>query len=194
VPVTIMYEARFKSIIRQKYDFSCGSAALASLLTHHYGRPTTETQVFREMWKTGDQASIKKLGFSLLDMKRYLEAHGLHADGFRIGLDKLKKVGIPAITLIDSQGYKHFVVIKGVRENEVLLGDPALGTTIVPRKDFEKVWQGVVFVIRDEYQVGRKHFNMKRDWSVRAKAPVATARRNDAIGAFQLSLPGRNEF
>ena len=35
-------ERRFVSTIRQRYDFSCGSAAIATLLTHHYARPTTE--------------------------------------------------------------------------------------------------------------------------------------------------------
>lgn len=194
VPVMSMREARFKSIIRQQYDYSCGSAALASLLTHHYERPTSETEVFRAMWEIGDQESIKKHGFSLLDMKQYLESRGLSADGFRIPLEKLEEAKIPAIVLIDTQGYKHFVVVKGIRNDEVLLGDPALGTTIVPREDFKKAWQGIVFVIRDQLEVGQRNFNTERDWSVRAKAPVSTARRNDAIGAFQLSLPGRNEF
>ena len=27
----------FRTTLRQQYDFSCGSAAVATLLTHHYG-------------------------------------------------------------------------------------------------------------------------------------------------------------
>ena len=42
VPVTSIREGRFQTVIRQEFDFSCGSAALASLLTYHYERPTTE--------------------------------------------------------------------------------------------------------------------------------------------------------
>jgi len=36
---------KFKATIHQAYDFSCGSAALATLLTYGYGLPVTERQV-----------------------------------------------------------------------------------------------------------------------------------------------------
>src|SRR5690606_40798166 len=55
-------------------DFSCGSAATATLLTYQYGHPVTELEVFRQMYAQGDQARIRKEGFSLLDMRRYLQS------------------------------------------------------------------------------------------------------------------------
>lgn len=195
VPVTSIREARFKTIIRQQYDYSCGSAAVASLLTYHYDRPTSEADAFRAMWAVGDQASIRKLGFSLLDMKRYLAQQGLRADGFRVSLDKVEAARIPAITLINTSGYRHFVVIKGIRDGKVLVGDPALGVRIYPRKQFEAIWEGIVFIVRDETEVGRRNFNTDRDWAVRAKAPFGTAlQRNSSIGGMTLTLPGLNDF
>ena len=86
VHVVSMREARFQSIILQKYDYSCGSAALASLLTYHYDRPTTEDVVFKAMFSTGDQEKIQKEGFSLLDMKAHLARQGLVADGYKMTL------------------------------------------------------------------------------------------------------------
>ena len=83
VPVTSIREGRFSATVRQQYDFSCGSAALSTLLTHHYAYPVTEDKVFEEMFARGDQAKIRVEGFSMLDMKRYLEAHGFEADGFQ---------------------------------------------------------------------------------------------------------------
>src|SRR5208283_4171640 len=62
----------FRTTWHQQYDFSCGSAAVATLLSFHYGRPTNETTVFKAMFAAGDQARIQVQGFSLLDMKRYL--------------------------------------------------------------------------------------------------------------------------
>ena len=47
------------------------------------------------MFVRGDQAKIKREGFSLLDMKRYLEAHGFEADGFEEPLDKLAEARHP---------------------------------------------------------------------------------------------------
>src|SRR5262249_12007722 len=107
VHVVSMREARFQTIILQKYDYSCGSAALASLLTYHYGRPTTEETVFKAMFDTGDQAKIQREGFSLLDMKVHLARQGLTADGFKITLDRLEKLGVPVIPLINTGGYRH---------------------------------------------------------------------------------------
>ena len=42
-------------------------------------------------------------------------------------LDKLASAGIPAIVLINEHGYNHFVVIKGMRDERVLIGDPSGG-------------------------------------------------------------------
>src|SRR5215470_19450925 len=68
------YVARkFETVVKQRYDFSCGSAALATLLTFHYGRAVSEEQVFDAMWSVGDKANIRAKGFSLLDMKLYLQ-------------------------------------------------------------------------------------------------------------------------
>ena len=36
VPVTSLRQARWSGTLLQQYDFSCGSAAVATLLTHHY--------------------------------------------------------------------------------------------------------------------------------------------------------------
>jgi predicted double-glycine peptidase len=188
VSVVTLKEARFRTIIKQQYDFSCGSAAVASLLTYHYDTPTTEQDVFTKMWDVGDQEKIQQYGFSLLDMKNYLEANGFRADGFRITLDKLIEVGIPAITLINTHGYRHFVVVKGVGGGEVLLGDPALGVRIVDRDEFEGIWSGIAFVIRSKVSVGREYFNRDEEWAVRAKAPFGTALNRQGLASFTMNL------
>src|SRR5262245_14064470 len=68
-PVRSMKELRFRGVVGQQYDFSCGAAAVATLLTHHLEAPTPENNVFANMWKNGDRERIQKVGFSLLDMK-----------------------------------------------------------------------------------------------------------------------------
>ena len=110
MPVKSVEERRFYSVVRQRYDFSCGSAALATLLHYHYARPVDEKIVFAGMWAEGDRAAIRKVGFSLLDMKRYLAAHGLPADGYKVSLDQVAKANVPGVALLDIKGYRHFVV------------------------------------------------------------------------------------
>jgi len=190
VPVRSVTETKFLDVIRQEYDFSCGSAALASLLTYHYERPTSEQEVFKTMWLNGEQAKIAQFGFSLLDMKRYLATRGLAADGFRVPLDKLAVAKVPAIALINTGGYKHFVIVKGLSKTDVLVGDPALGTRALPRAKFEAMWNGILFVLRSDGKVGRQHFNQAKDWNVVPQAPLQEARIRDSLASFTLNLPG----
>ena len=76
VKVTSWRDIPFRTVVRQQYDFSCGSAAVATLLTYQYGRKVSEAEVFKAMYAVGDQEKIQKVGFSMLDMKRYLDEHG----------------------------------------------------------------------------------------------------------------------
>jgi predicted double-glycine peptidase len=158
-------DSHFKHVVRQEYDFSCGSAALATLLTYHYGHPVDESSVLEAMFEIGDQAKIRREGFSLLDMKNYLESIGYHAEGYRESLDKLSHVGIPAIVLINRKGYMHFVVVQGVTQDQVSVADPTLGLRIYDRADFEKMWSGILFVVLNDKKIANATFNVKDDWS-----------------------------
>src|SRR6056297_952276 len=89
VNVTSFENRRFETVMRQQYDFSCGSAAVASLLSFHYQDRVTEHDVFVEMFALADEQKVRQDGFSMLDMKRYLEARGYQADGFRMPLTGL---------------------------------------------------------------------------------------------------------
>ena len=130
----LSYQARpFQTIVRQEHDYSCGSAAVATLLTYHYDRPTTERDAFEAMYAIGDKAKIQREGFSLLEMKTYLESLGYQADGFRVSLEKVARVGVPVIVLIETRGYKHFVVIKGLQDDRVLVGDPVRGVEVIAK-------------------------------------------------------------
>lgn len=193
--MTTFRERRFTNVIKQQYDFSCGSAAIASLLTYHYDRPTTEAEVFEAMYEAGDQKTIRTKGFSLLDMKVYLEANGYQADGFRVGLDQIQESKIPAIVVIRTRGYQHFVLIKGVSDEEVVVGDPALGTKVYTREKFEEVRDGdIVFVIRSDRDVAEQHFNQEEDWSVRPDAPFGSALTTDGLSDFLVNLPTTGQF
>lgn len=63
VVVASLKAVRFEHTLHQQYDFSCGSAAVATLLTFHYGTPIDERTVFTQMFLQGDQAKIRREGF-----------------------------------------------------------------------------------------------------------------------------------
>lgn len=193
VPVTSMKDVRFYATLRQQYDFSCGSAAVATLLTHQYGIPVTEEMVFQAMYEQGDQAKIRREGFSLLDMKHYLASHGFAADGFTQPLDKLVEAGLPAIVLVNDNGYHHFVVVKGVRDGRVLIGDPATGTRAMNRASFEASWVNrLLFVIHNHKDQAR--FNQAVDWRAAPQAPLVAGVPRDGLGGVVLPKFGSTDF
>jgi len=193
LPITSMKQARARTTLIQKYDFSCGSAALATLLTHHYGMPTTEETVFQEMYTNGDQPKIHREGFSLLDMKRFLEARGFQADGFELPLDKLTEARVPAIVLINESGYHHFVVVKGLQGDRVLLGDPARGTRVMSRQSFDAIWPNrLLFVIHNRMDEAR--FNVASEWRVIPRPPLSDAIGRSSMSDYTMPKLGSGDF
>jgi predicted double-glycine peptidase len=193
VPVHSLKELKFVSTTRQQYDFSCGSAALATLLTHHYGYPISETVAFKAMWDQGDQDKIRREGFSLLDIQRYLASIGFKADGFRQPIEKLVSAGVPAIVLISEKGYNHFVVVKGAEDGRSLLGDPSSGTRAITREHFESIWPTrLLFVIHEA--PNKPQFNLTADWRAAPRAPLGEAVNRTGIDYMGLPKFGPTDF
>ena len=187
-------ERRFSTVYRQQFDFSCGSAALASLLTFHYDDVVDERSVFVDMFQYGDQDKIKREGFSMLDMKLYLERRGYQSNGFKINLDQLYSTGSPAITIINHNGYMHFIIIKGVDEHKILIGDPALGVKSVDREEFEKMWGNrILFLIHDNNDPEVSYQKIHQEWAGRL-APLGEAVDRTSLGVFNVLRPGPWDF
>jgi uncharacterized protein len=164
-------EKKYKTTFAQQYDFSCGSAALATLLTYNYNIQVSEQVVFKDMIEKGDKKVISQSGFSLLDMKNYLSRHGLEANGYRAPLSKLAEVRVPAIVLVNVRGYSHFVVLEGIRDGWVLLSDPANGMRSEPIGEFERQWSGIFFLIATNADQAQKRFNDPARWAAAPPPP-----------------------
>lgn len=193
VPITSLKEARYQSTVRQRYDFSCGSAALSTLLTHHYDYPVNEQTVFEEMFQRGDRARIQREGFSLLDIKLFLEHHGFQADGYEAPLETLEAAKIPAIVLLNEHGYRHFVVVKGLQNGRVLVGDPAGGTRAMPRTVFESAWiNRILFVINNRTDLAK--FNSVSDWRSAPHALLGDGIIRQGLSSSALPKFGPSDF
>ncbi|AOL24295.1 hypothetical protein Ga0102493_11151 [Erythrobacter litoralis] len=140
-------EMKFDNLVRQRTDFSCGAAALATVFNYAFGRETTEEQVLVNMLRVADPDVVRKKGFSLLDMKTYSQSVGYEAEGYRVDYATLEKLDVPTIALLDIRGYKHFVVVRRAWGDRIAIGDPALGNMTMPREKFEEAWNGILFVI-----------------------------------------------
>ena len=81
-------------------------------------------------------------------------------------------LGVPAIALITLNGYRHFVLIKGIKGDRVLIGNSAIGLMAMERDKFDAIRDPVVVLIRNKAALGRKYFNLASEWSVKPKAPL----------------------
>ncbi|GLK90104.1 C39 family peptidase [Pseudomonas turukhanskensis] len=144
-----MSQLQFRNVIRQAYDYSCGSAALTTMLDYFLGRDLQERQVMEGLLRYGEADKIvERRGFSLLDMKRFVAALGYKSGGFRAAFSDLDELEHPALVPIEYAGFKHFVVVRDVYNEHVFVADPALGNISFTRARFEEIWdQNVLFVI-----------------------------------------------
>jgi len=178
VSVTSWRDIPFRTVVRQQYDYSCGSAAVATMLRFHYGLAVNEAEVFQSMYERGDQARIRSVGFSMLDMRTYLESRGFRADGLRLSLDRLATLNVPAIALITHDNYRHFVVVKGVSADRVLVGDPTFGLQTYSREEFAEIWNGVVLAIRQTPEGWpAPAYNRAEEWRPWSRAPLNMAQQ-----------------
>lgn len=141
--VVSFHELRQAKLVRQTWDTSCGAAALSTLLTYHVGIPVSEYAIATAILRAGDPKRVRQRGgFSLLDLKRFVEAIGLVGEGYgSMSLQDLEANATPAILPIRLRALDHFVVFRGRIGNRVLLGDPAFGNMTLPVEEFIAVWR-----------------------------------------------------
>ena len=148
--VRSLKEIREEGVVIQQWDTSCAAAALATVLTYTHNYPVSEQTVAQDMLRYTEPLKVRyRGGFSLLDMKRYVEGLGYRATGFReLSFDDLVLFE-GAIVPLNLHGYNHYVVFKGLKEDgDVWLGDPAFGNWTMSKDRFEEVWMdGIAFVV-----------------------------------------------
>lgn len=155
IPLRSFKALRDHQVVRQAYDYSCGAAALATLLTYGIADPVTEQEVLHAVWTSlaqEQQVLLKKQGLSLLDLQRVAQARGHKAQGFRLAPAYLATLTHPVLVFITPRGYAHFAVLRGVRGDRVFLADPAQGNVRMSLRTFLDMWlgeqgKGIIFAV-----------------------------------------------
>jgi uncharacterized protein len=143
-------ELRDRYIVKQQFDYSCGAAALATLLTYYFGDETSEQDILKILLAelSNDERRRKEWrGFSLLDLKRMAQAKGYRAAGFKLTIEQLTQLAAPVLVFVEPLGYPHFAVLRGIDRGRVFLADPARGNLRMSIARFLDEWHGIVFVL-----------------------------------------------
>lgn len=146
-------ELRDRYVVKQQLDFSCGAAALATLMRYYYGDDTSEREMLDLLnvrlraLPRADLLRKQRIGFSLLDLKIVAEQKGYKAAGFELGLDQIGKLVAPVLVYLRPLGYDHFAILRGVAGDRVLLADPARGNLSMNTSRFAEEYGGVIFAL-----------------------------------------------
>jgi predicted double-glycine peptidase len=143
-------EIRGEGVVRQRWDISCGAAALSTVLTYDYNDPTSETGIVVWILHRVDAARVRdRGGFSLLDLKHFAEARGYRAEGFSgMTMEDLLHQKRSVIVPIRLKGFDHFVVVKAIVDGHVALADPGFGNITMRVDRFQEIWKdGIAFII-----------------------------------------------
>lgn len=167
-----------EAVLRQRDELTCGPAALATLLTYHFGEHSTEDEIAILA------GTYTEMGTSMLGLRNACRAKGYEATGYRMTLPQLKAVvndeGLPVIAHY-REPLAHFAVVVAVDEDAVLVSDPASGCVTLPLDDFLRRWSGAVLVVRPKGFVDRERV-------ARRRAAVAERRRSLRDASRQMGV------
>jgi uncharacterized protein len=160
-----MKEIRAEGVVRQRWDVSCGAAALSTLLTYDFKDNTPETSIVVWLLHRVDAKRVRaRGGFSLLDLKHFTIARGYQADAFSgMTIRDLALEKTSVIVPIRVKGFDHFVVVKEIIEGRVVIADPGFGNMTMRVDQFQQLWKdGIVFEVHppDKRMIGERQLSV----------------------------------
>jgi len=126
----------FQGIIQQSHDYSCGSGALATLIAGLIENShVSEADIINSIVSP----DAKEKGYSAADLAKVSIKLGYPAQWRKIAKTELPKIKLPVLLLsgLNSE-FPHYVVLKGVRNNQAYLADPIRGNIRIPYDELAK--------------------------------------------------------
>jgi len=175
-------EIKFHNIVKQKYDVSCGSAALATIFQYYYDEKITEQKIIDVIKNIKNISTLENSnGFTLLDLKMAAEFLGYKAYGYKGSISAMKKLDLPKIVLLNSPKGDHFVVIKNIGSKYVEIADPALGNIRLTIETFKSQWNNTLLAVESENKVGSNNFSKFEDPKLTSESKLLNITSTDWI-------------
>lgn len=148
-------EGRYATVVGQTSWYTCGPAAVATILHHFYDMDVGEADVLARaigavatMRSPGQDATR---GVSALALVQALESYGVKTVGYRLSVeavaDFFRRGGMPVIVHVTEPEH-HYVVAVGMVGDWMLIADPSWGRRVERWLDFagDKRFSGVTLV------------------------------------------------
>jgi predicted double-glycine peptidase len=184
---------RYTHVTGQADWYTCGAAAVSTLLTYYYGDAVSEEEVLEVAYKATAASGKDPLeGLTALSLKRALQDRGYRVRAYRVTLEQLAdyfaRGGLPVVAHV-TRPQLHFLVVAGVvtgpgsHRPQLLLADPSWGRRIVPLEEIVafKGFSGVILLAlpHDRAQLERVRERQRGEltWAEGELARLAMLRR-----------------
>jgi len=147
---TSLRELRYQRMIGQTTWFTCGPAAVATLLAYYFGLQVGEGDILEiSLEVMGADAAKVETGITALALKVALERNGIRTRGYRVTTSALaqyfERGGLPLILHV-TRPQLHYLVAEGFISGHFVIADPSYGRRLLPKPalESEKGFSGVV--------------------------------------------------
>lgn len=179
-------QSRDSNLTKQRYDYSCGSASLSTILTYYYNHNVSEKDIIEFMLKDkGIDINRKeeiewnddlreKASTSFLDLAKYAETKGFKPLGLALNMESLGKLKMPAILYVKARNNDHFSVYRGMDDYFVYLSDPSFGNIKISKEKFKEMF----YQRSDENYPGKLLVILPQDKAVQINEKFMTIKHN----------------
>ena len=124
-------------VVMQMEALECGAASLGMVLAYW--------KKWLPLERLRIDCGVSRDGSNALNILKAARKYGMVAKGFRMEVERLRKVEDPAIL---HWNFCHFVVFNGFKGDKVSLNDPARGRVLVDMEEFNRSFTGIVLTFQ----------------------------------------------
>ena len=135
-------------VVMQMEALECGAASLGMVLAYW--------KKWLPLERLRIDCGVSRDGSNALNILKAARKYGMVAKGFRMEVERLRKVEDPAIL---HWNFCHFVVFNGFKGDKVSLNDPARGRVLVDMEEFNRSFTGIVLTFQPgpEFEPSGQH-------------------------------------
>lgn len=169
------YELQRMRVVMQQRDYSCGAAALATIVKYYWGDDVTEETFLELLVQILTPQELEERvenGLALTDLRNVANKAGYQASMGTLTFSELTQSKVPVIVGIVVNEHDHFVVYRGTDGYWVYMADPLRGNVRTPIRDFVNQWQeNAILVVakpgakvKDVNPLGPRPSEIRRGW------------------------------
>ncbi len=153
--------------VLQHDSTDCGAACLVSAIKYYGGHATID--------KVRKLSGTTQTGTTMLGLYQAANDYGLESSGYEATIkDIIEFEHVLILHVVKEENLEHFMVSFGFEEGRFILWDPAVGLTLMPADELDKIWNSrkcLALVPGGSFKPEKESRRNKRSWLLKAVIP-----------------------